>query len=134
MKSRFCQAVAFASAVILAANAATAGMPSPLPDDLPRVLRLGESAEARIQAILFFLGGLLLSAAAVWGLWNYLRRDFPRWPRLSFGKALAIVVLWGLMFVIVLTMISGARELMTPGAWKKTGITYKLADEAEEQP
>jgi hypothetical protein len=24
-------------------------------------------------------------------------------------------------------MISGARELMTPGAWKKDGATYKLA-------
>src|SRR4051794_7067385 len=26
-------------------------------------------------------------------------------------------------------MISGARELMTPGAWKKVGYTYKLAEE-----
>jgi hypothetical protein len=39
-----------------------------------------------------------------------------------------IVLLWGLLFVIVLTMISGARELMTPGAWRKQGATYKLAD------
>src|SRR5262249_15945744 len=36
------------------------------------------------------------------------------------------VVLWGLLFVVVLTMISGARELMTPGAWRKQGFTYKL--------
>ena len=28
-------------------------------------------------------------------------------------------------------MISGARELMTPGAWKKEGFTYKLNDEAD---
>ena len=113
---------------------AWAGMPSPLPDDLPRVLRLHESAEARLTTISFFLAGLLLSSAAVWGLWNFARRDFPRWPRLSFGKALAVVVLWGLLFVIVLTMISGARELMTPGAWKKNGATYKLTSESEEQP
>lgn len=111
-----------------------AGMPSPLPDDLPRVLRLTESAEASLSAISFFLAGLLVSAAAVWGLWNYARRDFPQWPRLSFGKALAVVVLWGLMFVIVLTMISGARELMTPGAWKKNGATYTLATEPGEKP
>src|SRR5262245_44535701 len=32
-----------------------------------------------------------------------------------------------MLFVLVLTMISGARELMTPGAWKKEGLTYKLA-------
>jgi hypothetical protein len=24
-------------------------------------------------------------------------------------------------------MISGARELMTPGAWEKSGVTSKLA-------
>ena len=38
-------------------------------------------------------------------------------------------VVWGSLFVLVLTMISGARELMTPGAWKKDGITYVLEDE-----
>src|SRR5262249_47259394 len=27
-------------------------------------------------------------------------------------------------------MISGARELMTPGAWQKQGFTYKLAESA----
>jgi hypothetical protein len=31
-----------------------------------------------------------------------------------------------LLFVLVLTMISGARELMTPGAWEKNGLTYRL--------
>jgi hypothetical protein len=29
-------------------------------------------------------------------------------------------------FGLVLTMISGARELLTPGAWDKVGATYKL--------
>ncbi|MEX2173364.1 MAG: hypothetical protein WD872_03320 [Pirellulaceae bacterium] len=43
-----------------------------------------------------------------------------------------MVALWGLLFVIVLTMISGARELMTPGAWEKQGLTYKLR--TEDQP
>jgi hypothetical protein len=57
---------------------------------------------------------------------------FPRPPRLSFGKALAGVLLWGLLFIIVLAMISGARELMTPGAWRKQGFTYQLADEGPE--
>src|SRR5262249_48621361 len=53
-------------------------------------------------------------------------------PRLSYGKALGLVSLWGLLFVLVLTMISGARELMTPGAWKKEGKTYRLADQQPE--
>lgn len=38
------------------------------------------------------------------------------------------MVLWGLALVIVLAMIAGARELMTPGAWQKQGWTYKLPD------
>ena len=38
-----------------------------------------------------------------------------------------MIVLWCLLFVLVLTMISGARELMTPGAWEKKGLPYKLA-------
>jgi hypothetical protein len=107
-------------------------MPSPLPseDELVRVLRLNESADQRLQAISFFLLGLLICAAIVRWLWNYVARDFPV-ARLSYGKALAGVILWGLLFVLVLTMISGARELMTPGAWKKQGFTYKLTDIAE---
>ena len=47
---------------------------------------------------------------------------------LSYGRSLALVTLWGLAFVVVLTMISGARELMTPGAWRKQGWTYALAN------
>jgi hypothetical protein len=111
-------------------SAAWAGMAGPLPTNPERIFRLNETPLARLQAISFFLFGLLLSAAAVWGLWNYLQRDFPKLPRLSFGKALAGVVLWGLLFVIILAMISGARELMTPGAWSKQGFTYRLSDGA----
>ncbi len=97
---------------------AWAGMPS---------IRLTDVGEMRIQTISFFLMGLLLSALFVQILWNRLRRDFVSLPRLSYGKALGVVVLWGLLFVLVLTMISGARELMTPGAWEKQGATYRLA-------
>src|SRR5262249_13681773 len=42
-------------------------------------------------------------------------------------RAVGLVTLWGLLFVLVLTMISGARELMTPGAWEPGGVTYRLA-------
>jgi hypothetical protein len=37
------------------------------------------------------------------------------------------------LFVVVLTMISGARELMTPGAWEKNGLTHKLKSGPEAQ-
>jgi hypothetical protein len=106
---------------------ALAGMPALLPDDLPTRLKLHDSAVERLSAISFFLGGVFVCSLAVCLLWNYLQRDFTWLPQLTVGKSLALVVLWGLLFVIVLTMISGARELMTPGAWRKQGFTYKLA-------
>ena len=112
----------------------TAGMPAPLPtswtaDSTNQVSQHADSAVAfRLQAISFFVALLLLSGWLVKLLWNAAGRDFPALPRLSFGRALGLVGLWGIAFVIVLTMISGARELMTPGAWQKQGWTYRLAD------
>jgi hypothetical protein len=109
---------------------AHAGMPAPLPTNVVQSQILNATALERLQAISFFLAAFLLAAAALRLLWNYLQRDFPSMPRLSYAKALAALSLWGLLFIIVLTMISGARELMTPGAWTKEGFTYKLTDEA----
>jgi hypothetical protein len=97
---------------------AFAGMPS---------FNLTDAAALRIDTLSFFLLLFLLSSLVVWKVWNALRSDFPRLPRLSYRKALGVVGLWGLLFLLVLTMISGARELMTPGAWKKDGATYTLA-------
>jgi hypothetical protein len=115
--------------VLLGADRAVAGMPSMLTEDFQTIFRLNESPHERFQAISFFLLGVLVSTWVVRALWNFLARDFARLPRLTYSKALAMVVLWGLLFVVVLTMISGARELMTPGAWKKNGITYSVADD-----
>src|SRR5262249_13988181 len=111
---------------------ASAGMPAPLPTNVERYLiwRMNDSILARVQAISFFVVALLVCTAIVRWLWNYLQKDFPKLPRLSYGKALAAVLLWGLLFFIVLTMISGARELMTPGAWQKQGFTYKLTPQS----
>lgn len=107
------------SIMFLPATRVNAGMPSASLTDL---------AAARIDAISFFLLGLLLSAAVIQWLWNLLRRDFTTLPRLTYGRSLGLMMVWGLMFVLVLTMISGARELMTPAAWKKDGWTWRLVD------
>ncbi len=101
----------------LVPQVAQAGMPS---------ITLHEVARMRLQTISFFLLVLLLSTVGIQAIWNSLAKDFTKLPRLSFGKALGVVILWGLLFVIVLTMISGARELMTPGAWERQGATYRL--------
>ena len=94
-----------------------AGMPS---------MTLSDLAKLRLDSISFFLVCLLLSAWGVQALWNSLANDFSRLPRMSYRRALSVITLWGFLFVLVLTMISGARELLTPGAWEKQGLTHKL--------
>jgi hypothetical protein len=100
---------------------AQAGMPT---------VTLTDFARLRLDAISFFLMVLVLSAWCVKGLWNSFRTEFPKLPRISYRRSLLLTTLWGLVFVIVLTMISGARELMTPGAWRKDGFTYALNEKA----
>jgi hypothetical protein len=115
----------FGVVIFLSPAPVWAGMPS---------IRLSDVARLRFDAISFFLVGLLLSAFFIKLLWNWLARDFSALPRLTYPRALCLVILWGLLFILVLTMISGARELMTPGAWEKQGLTYRLADTARSEP
>jgi hypothetical protein len=110
-------------------STALAGMGAPTLADVPRVRSLSDLARMRLEVVSFFGLGLLLCAACIRWIWNGLAKDFVRLPRLSYGKALGVVMLWGLLFLLVLTMISGARELMTPGAWEKVGMFYRLAPE-----
>jgi len=98
-------------------GSALAGMP---------VISLSDVAALRLSGISFFSALILLAAWCIRFLWNYLRRDFPRMPLLDYRHSLALVLLLGLCFNIVLLMISGTRELMTPGAWEKHGTTYQL--------
>lgn len=108
----------FVATVMLSARPALAGMPAPM--------TLRDVARMRLEAISFFLVVLLVSAKLIQWLWNGLRSNPSRIPRLTYPKSVGLVVLWGLLFVVVLAMISGARELMTPGAWKQEGATYRL--------
>ena len=104
---------------------AWAGMPS---------IGLTEIARLRVEAISFFLLVFLGCAALIRVLWNWLAKDITWLPRLGYGKAVGLTALWGLLLVIVLTMISGARVLMTPGAWEKNGGTYRLRSGAHSAP
>ncbi len=80
------------------ARSALAGMPVALLSDVARM---------RLQTISFFLLCFLLSSWGVQMIWNAARKDFPRLPRLSFARANGLVAIWGLLFGLVLTMISG---------------------------
>jgi hypothetical protein len=105
--------------LLLASSPLHAGMPS---------FTINEVAALRFQTLSFFIVLFLLCGLGLKLLWNHLAKDFPRLPRLTYGRSLCVLALWGLLFVLVLTMISGARELMTPGAWMKNGATYQLAN------
>src|SRR5258708_13990045 len=98
---------------------AFAGMPTV-------TVTLTDMAEIRLQNISFFVVGFFTSAFLIRLLWNGLQKQFPKLPRLSYRLALGVTLLWGLIFVLVLTMISGARELMTPAPWAKDGRTFKV--------
>lgn len=92
------------------------------------VFTLSEVAEARLEVISFFTVGYLLLAWAVKGLWNILTKTFESLPKLTYRAALSLMLVSGLLMYVILTMISGARELMTPGAWERQGIGYQLRD------
>lgn len=113
--------------LFLAVRPVEAGMPSALPEDFAQVFRLNDTTQHRLQAISFFAFLFTMATIAFWALWNNLSRGFPMLPRLSLTRAACLTLLLGAMFVVVLTMISGARELLTPGAWQKNGLTYTLS-------
>ena len=85
---------------------ASAGMPSVSLADVPPTVRtvtqtgLTDLARQRPEVISFFLLGLLACAGVIRWLWNGLRKDFPVLPRLSYPRALGMIVLWGLLFVL----------------------------------
>lgn len=116
--------------VLLASLLLAALSPGPAWAGMPAPYSLREMARLRVETISFFLAVLLASAGLIKLIWNGLRSSFSRLPRLTYFKAVGLVVLWGLLFTVVLAMISGARELMTPGAWERKGATYRLAEGA----
>lgn len=101
-------------------------MPSLISEEMEEVTHLTRWALDRLDTISFFLVVFLITAIGVQKIVNGLSRSVHWLPHLSYFSSLAVVFLWSLTFVIVLTMISGARELMTPGAWRKDGYTYSL--------
>lgn len=98
--------------LLLLPSVAWAGMPAPV--------TLTDLANLRLQSISFFVALLLGAAWLVKRVWN-------RWsqgPGIRFRHALGLVLVVALAMQVVLAMISGARELMTPGAWAPNGVSY----------
>ena len=107
------------------------GMPVPLPtrltaESLPHVEQLDPYVSLRLQSISFFLFVFVICVVCVRWLWNTAVGKESSQPSISYAQACALTATWGLGSIVVLTMISGARELMTPGAWQQEGWTYRL--------
>jgi hypothetical protein len=107
----------------LAANEGHAGMPSFALRDIYRL---------RFQQLSFFIFLLILCAFLFKVTWNYAMKGFSSVPPLNFRRSLCLAVLFGSVMLLILTMISGIREVLTPEAWRKQGNTYRLNDPAQE--
>lgn len=96
------------------------------------VYSLSDIVAARLEVISFFIVLSLMLAFVFQRCWNGLAKDFSWMPALNFRKSLAVIFVASLFCGLILTMISGARELMTPGAWDKVGTGYKLREPKHE--
>ena len=86
----------------------------------------------RLEEISFFVVLLLACALVLKLLWNYAFKGFNSVPRLKYLQALCAALLFGLVMLFILTMISGIREVLTPGAWRHQGTSYRLNDPSQE--
>lgn len=96
------------------------------------VYTLRDIYRLRFDQLSFFVF-LLLTCALLFQLtWNYAAKGLPSIPKLNFKRALSLSFLLGLAMLLILTMISGIREVLTPGAWRRQGTSYRLNDPAQE--
>ncbi len=100
------RALAIATVALVQPSVAHAGMPS---------VTFSDIAALRLEAISFFLFCFLVCSWLVQRIWNAARVDFPRLPHLSYKRAIGLVALWGLLFLLVLSMISARARTHDAG-------------------
>lgn len=96
------------------------------------VYDLNDVYRIRIQDVSFFVFLLVISSWILKLLWNHVAKDFRMLPQIKFTQAFCLSTLLGLAMLLILTMISGIREVLTPGAWRRQGSAYRLNDPAME--
>lgn len=109
--------------LVLTGLPARAGMTSYTLNDVVRL---------RLEDISFFTVLLLVCSFGILVAWNYVARGVPFVPRLNFLRALCVTGVLSLLMLLVLSMISGARELLTPGVWRRQGTSYRLNENVSE--
>ena len=50
---------------------------------------------------------------------------------MKFTQAFSVALLLGFIVLLVLAMISGIREVLTPEAWRRQGHSYRLNDPSQ---
>lgn len=123
LTSRGLRRVVFVAVIFAIVLPAHAGM---------TVYGLRDIYRLRLEEISFFIILLLVCAFVLKLLWNYAFKGFNSVPRLKYLQALCAALLFGLVMLLILTMISGIREVLTPGAWRKQGTSYRLNDPSQE--
>ncbi len=108
---------------LLTAPSARAGM---------TVYGLSDVHRLRLEEVSFFVFLLLLCALVFKVLWNHAVKGFAGLPRIKFLQALSVCLILGAATLLILTMISGIREVLTPDAWRKQGTSYRLNDPSQE--
>lgn len=96
------------------------------------VYDLNDVVRLRVEDVSFFTVLLLVSGLGIRLVWNHLAKGLTFLPRLSYSRALCLTGLLSLFMLLVLSMISGARELLTPGVWRRQGSAYYVNDPASE--
>lgn len=96
------------------------------------VYGLSDVYRLRLEEISFFIFLLLICAFIFKLLWNHATNGFTSLPRLKYLQSLSVCLIFGVATLLILTMISGIREVLTPGAWRKQGTSYRLADPSQE--
>lgn len=96
------------------------------------VYGLNDFYRLRVEEISFLVVLLLVCSLILKLVWNYAFKGFTVVPRIRYFQALALSILFGLVMLLILTMISGIREVLTPGAWRHQGTSYKLNAPAQD--
>ncbi len=96
------------------------------------VYGLREIYRLRLEEISFFIALFITCSFLFKLLWNYAVNGFKFIPRINFRQALCLSMLFGFLMLLILTMISGIREILTPEAWRHQGTSYRLNDPSQE--
>ncbi len=109
--------------LMLNAGSVFAGMPT---------VRLTPEVRGHLSGISSSLFVVLIVASfLIFFCWNRFVRG-TELPKISWFKSIIVALLGGILFCLILVMIAGSRELLTPGAWKQNGVLYELADNQKD--